>query len=248
VLRGGKKQVMGKVAYAGSIRAKDPLQCCHGALGRLFVFYYTLQRKPFPSPADQQLWRHRSPVWLGGDDQSSISYTQQATNQKVYMREAGVSVKKVTHVWRSHKARDMDDQGCDDDVSAAVDPRSLHVLNISKSSEFLWCDSATCLCGWLLQQTWLPQQTALVLTAVVACCCCCHVQMIARLGRWLRTALNTSYLKFFKPKGLLAAGQWDKDRPDGFFAERFCLDVQEELVLLVFPWLPELSKQVRCVV
>jgi hypothetical protein len=56
--------------------------------------------------------------------------------------------------------------------------------------------------------------------------------------------LNQSYLKFFKPKGLLAAGQWDKDRPDSFFAERFCLQVDEELVLLVYPWLPELRKQV----
>ena len=76
-------------------------------------------------------------------------------------------------------------------------------------------------------------------------CCCCPVQMIARLGRWLRTALNTSYLKFFKPKGLLAAGQWDKDRPAAFFDERFCLNVAEELVLLVFPWLTELRNQVR---
>lgn len=107
---------MGKVQYTGSIRAKDPLQCCHGALGRNLVMDYTLQRKPFHSPADEQLWRHRSPVWLGVDDQSSISYTQQAASQKVYMREAGVSVKKVTHVWL-RQARDMDDQGCEDDVS-----------------------------------------------------------------------------------------------------------------------------------
>ena len=58
------------------------------------------------------------------------------------------------------------------------------------------------------------------------------LQLIARLGRWLRTALNTSYLRFFKPKGLLAAAGWDKDRPDAFFDERFCLDVEDDLVLL----------------
>lgn len=70
-----------------------------------------------------------------------------------------------------------------------------------------------------------------------------HLQLIARLGRWLRTALNTSYLRFVKPKGLLAAGGWDKDRPDAFFDERFCLEVEDDLVLLVYPWLADLRKQ-----
>lgn len=110
---------MGTVQYAGSIRARDALQCCHGALGRNFAKDYTLDRKPFPSPANQQLWIHRSPVWLGEDDQHSISYTQQADSQRVYMKQAGVRIRKVTHAWRSHKAQDMDDQGCEDDVSAA---------------------------------------------------------------------------------------------------------------------------------
>jgi hypothetical protein len=49
VLRAGKRQMGGKVQYAGSIRAKDPLQCCHGALGRNLMMDYTLERKPFPT-------------------------------------------------------------------------------------------------------------------------------------------------------------------------------------------------------
>lgn len=120
MLRAGKKQVGGKVAYAGSIRAKDPLQCCHGALGRNFVVEFTLERKPFPDPADTELWRHRSPVWMGFDDQHSISYTQQYASQRAYMAEAGVNVRKVTHAWRSHKARDLDEQGVSDDVSMSA--------------------------------------------------------------------------------------------------------------------------------
>jgi hypothetical protein len=82
---------------------------------------------------------------------------------------------------------------------------------------------------------------------LLCACCCCHscCQLIARLGRWLRTALNTSYLRFFKPEGLLAAGGWDKDRMDAVFAERFCIDVPEELVDFVFPCLQQLKKAVR---
>lgn len=78
------------------------------------------------------------------------------------------------------------------------------------------------------------------------CICCLWLQLIARLGRWLRTALNQSYLRFFKPKGLLAAAGFDKSRPEGYFDERFCLDVCEELVDIVFPFLSKLTGQVCC--
>jgi hypothetical protein len=53
-----------------------------------------------------------------------------------------------------------------------------------------------------------------------------------------------SYLRFFKPRGLLAAAGFDKDRPDGYFTERFCLDVCQELVDFVFPFLQQLTEQV----
>jgi hypothetical protein len=68
-------------------------------------------------------------------------------------------------------------------------------------------------------------------------------QLIARLGRWLRTALTLSYLRFFKPEGLLSAGGWLKDRMDSF-AERFCIEVPEALVALVFPCLAALRTKV----
>jgi hypothetical protein len=136
VLRAGKRQVGGKVAYAGSIRHKDPLQCCHGALARNFVVEYTLQRKPFPSPEDTELWRHNTPVWMGCDDQRSMSYTQQYDSQRAYMAEAGINVRKVTHAWRSHKARDLDEQGLEDDVSVtagqSVQGTCVHVLARNK--------------------------------------------------------------------------------------------------------------------
>lgn len=61
------------------------------------------------------------------------------------------------------------------------------------------------------------------------------VQLIARLGRWLRTALNTCYLRFFKPEGLLAAAGWPKEQRSGFFAERFCQEVPSELVSALLP-------------
>lgn len=71
------------------------------------------------------------------------------------------------------------------------------------------------------------------------------LQLIARLGRWLRTALNQSYLRFFKPEGLLSAAGFDKDRLEGYFDERFCLDVCKELVHIVFPFLQDLIDKVR---
>ncbi|WIA40770.1 hypothetical protein OEZ86_004450 [Tetradesmus obliquus] len=64
--------------------------------------------------------------------------------------------------------------------------------------------------------------------------------LIARMGRWLRTALNLCYLRFFKPQGLLAAAGWPQDQMDAFFAERFCLafDNDEEMAELAAELLP----------
>lgn len=57
-------------------------------------------------------------------------------------------------------------------------------------------------------------------------------------------ALTISYLRFFKPEGLLAAAGWPRGRLDGFFSERFCLEVPEELVLVVHPFLTSLREKV----
>jgi hypothetical protein len=43
VLRGGKRQFGRKVAYCGSIRHRNPLLCCHGALARHLIKRFTLQ-------------------------------------------------------------------------------------------------------------------------------------------------------------------------------------------------------------
>lgn len=116
MLRGGKRQFGGKVAYAGSIRSRQALVCCHGALARSLASDYTLNRKPFPSPADLEVWLEKSPLWQGGSGEQSISYTQHYDCLKGYFEEAGVHIRKVTHAWRLFKARDLDEQGVEDKV------------------------------------------------------------------------------------------------------------------------------------
>ena len=77
--------------------------------------------------------------------------------------------------------------------------------------------------------------------------CPAVVQIIQRLGRWQMNALQKSYLRFFKPDGLLVLGGWKEaalKEFDKFYAERFCVDVPSELVEAVFPFLPELTAQV----
>lgn len=84
---------------------------------------------------------------------------------------------------------------------------------------------------------------ATIPSAVISQCCWAalhRLQLIARMGRWLRTALNLCYLCFFKPQGLLAAAGWPQDQMDAFFAERFCLtfDDDEEMAELAAGLLP----------
>lgn len=178
VLRGGKRQFGGKVAYAGSIRHKDPLLCAHGALARHLITRFMLEKAPVPNVLDPDEWHH-TPLWTGNNPHESISYTQHADSLKAFLEAAGIIITKVTHAFRMYKARDLDEQGVDDGL-------------------------------------------------------------IARMGRWLRTALNLCYLRFFKPQGLLAAAGWPQDQMDAFFAERFCLtfDDDEEMAELAAELLP----------
>ena len=77
------------------------------------------------------------------------------------------------------------------------------------------------------------------------CKCWGGAQTIARMGRWLRQAMYKSYLKFFRAEGLLAAGGWSIEKPHGFFYDaRFLVDVPNELVDLVFPFLKHLKMTV----
>jgi hypothetical protein len=94
VLRGGKRQFGGKIAYAGAIRNRRAVLCCHGALARHLVTHYTLGGVDLPDPADRDVWLH-TPLWAGSDPRRSISYTQHAEALKYYLAVAGVLIVKV---------------------------------------------------------------------------------------------------------------------------------------------------------
>lgn len=60
------------------------------------------------------------------------------------------------------------------------------------------------------------------------------------MGKWLRQAMYTHYLSFFKTEGLLAMGDWPYAQQKDFshfWAERFELHVAEYFIDLVFPFL-----------
>jgi hypothetical protein len=98
VLRGGKRQFGGKVAYAGSIRNRLALLCCHGALGRFFVHRFTIRAAMFPNPAQRDVWLH-TPMWPGNDPTVSISYSQHAEGLKYYLEKARIYIQKVGLPW-----------------------------------------------------------------------------------------------------------------------------------------------------
>jgi hypothetical protein len=56
------------------------------------------------------------------------------------------------------------------------------------------------------------------------------LQVILRMGKWLRQAMYTHYLSFFKTEGLLAIGDWPYAQQKDFahyWAERFELHVAQ---------------------
>ena len=75
------------------------------------------------------------------------------------------------------------------------------------------------------------------------------LQTIQRLGRWLRDALYKSYLRFFKPDGLLSLGGWpgaaQKRFERAFWHERFMVEVPEELIYWVYPFLKDIEEDLK---
>ncbi|CAL8471742.1 g11284 [Coccomyxa elongata] len=73
-------------------------------------------------------------------------------------------------------------------------------------------------------------------------------KVIARMGKWNYEAMNKSYLMYFKPVGLLAAAGWPGAAHNDyhqFWHPRFCVDVPEQLVEVLFPFLRTLKKTVE---
>lgn len=78
---------------------------------------------------------------------------------------------------------------------------------------------------------------------------CCYpalssLQVIKRMGKWVKEAMYVNYLAFFKTEGLLAMGCWphaEKKDFSHFWHERFECNVSQELMHLVLPFLPELK-------
>jgi hypothetical protein len=69
-----------------------------------------------------------------------------------------------------------------------------------------------------------------------------------RMGRWLYQSLYNSYLRYFKPEGLLGLAGWPRAAHkdyNTFFAPRFCVPVPVELQQLLMPLLSTLEKQVH---
>ena len=74
------------------------------------------------------------------------------------------------------------------------------------------------------------------------------MQVIRRSGKWLYASLIKSYLDFFKAVGLLGCGGWPGAATNElhmFWHERFMIPAPQELVLLLFPFLPNLEKAIN---
>lgn len=92
-----------------------PLLCPHGALGRHLAHRYTINAIDFPDPADPSAWQFEA-LWPGNDRTQNISYDQQRRAVAQHLAAAGITVDKVTHVFRISGARWLDEAGIDEKV------------------------------------------------------------------------------------------------------------------------------------
>lgn len=68
------------------------------------------------------------------------------------------------------------------------------------------------------------------------------------MGRWVYDCASRNNLEFFKPVGLLAAADWPGPATNElqmFWHERFMVPVPYELVMLLYPFLPNLERAIE---
>lgn len=73
------------------------------------------------------------------------------------------------------------------------------------------------------------------------------LQVIGRQGSWLKAAMYKNYLRFFDTRALLGLGDWPEGTQGNlsmYWHERFQMQVPEELITLLFPFLPDLEATV----
>ena len=73
-------------------------------------------------------------------------------------------------------------------------------------------------------------------------------QVIRCSGMWLYDSLSRSYLEFFKAVGLLGVGGWPGAATNElhmFWHERFMIPELLELIVLLFPFLPNLEQAIK---
>lgn len=97
----------------GALRAKNPLLCCQGALGRHLICWYGVLRHDLPDP-DGKEWQ-RAALWPGkGGDR--FTYANHNKRVQELFAAAGVKISKVTHAMRIFSARLADEMGLSDEV------------------------------------------------------------------------------------------------------------------------------------
>jgi hypothetical protein len=97
----------------GVLRARDPLLCSQGALGRWVVARFTVDKQPVPDMCSQE-WV-AAPIWPS-DRGGALTYNGHAARVIQLLKAAGVSKDKVTHAPRVFAARLADEAGLDDQV------------------------------------------------------------------------------------------------------------------------------------
>lgn len=106
-----------KMGTRGAIRHKDPLLDVQSAIGRYFVMRFTIAGEPFPDPCSKEFLTAK--IWPGkGGASNALSYQAHYARFKKIYEACGIMIGKATHAPRYAAARQADDAGLAEDVSA----------------------------------------------------------------------------------------------------------------------------------
>jgi hypothetical protein len=114
------KEVGSKGILKGCIRAKAPMMCAQGALGRYMVVRWTVGKEELPGPLDPA-WA-KLPMWPSRRG-TPLGYLGHWKRVKDMFGSVGIESTKVTHAMRVFAARLADEAGLSEEVSGGAQRR-----------------------------------------------------------------------------------------------------------------------------
>ena len=127
----GKTIITGRTQYGGAIRAREPEDCCLGALAQWLFWRWQVNGERPPDFNSRSDWYNQRVFPAASSREKGFSWETQSLWHKRVFQAVGITTSKLTHTMRGSAAKMADLMGLEADE---VGPASSFILSILLTS------------------------------------------------------------------------------------------------------------------